>query len=452
MRSFQFLCVALACAAFYNARAQNDFALWSMSQRVAAANRLNPAFRQTDKLTIGLPLLSSYAFGVGNSGFAIKQVTHSEGDTLYFDVDRLPDVLRDRNFFSINQNVGLLSVCVNRPRYSAEVFADVRTNFLFEYPGDLFRLAAQGNAAHLNETLTFGSIGFDLYNYGEVGLRYARKFNKLTVAATPKLLVGLQNVRTVRNDVTLYTDPVTYELQGRMNVLVNTAGFFDSTFSTGINGARMVQSMKGFHNLGVGVDLGATYDCTDRLSFAVAADDIGRIRWKSMVRTFSSDGEYKFSGVDLYNLVGRSDSVNGFNQYIDSLGRIFHFTERSETYSTWIPAMAYVGASYKLTPRTKADATVSTAWNAHRFMPAASLSLTQSVGRKFAASVTYSYYNRDWLNVGFGLFAGIGPLEFYLASDNVLGAINYMNHRNANVHAGLQLAFGRKTKPSPSQQ
>src|SRR5688572_14902155 len=115
-----------ACLTFvaFAVQAQNDFATWSLQSRIGSASRLNPAFRQVNKVQIGLPLLSSYEFGMGNTGFTLQEVSHFEGDTFYFDPKKLPDALSDRNFFYVNQNIGLLSVCINRPVYSMEIFSN----------------------------------------------------------------------------------------------------------------------------------------------------------------------------------------------------------------------------------------------------------------------------------------------------------------------------------------
>ena len=416
--------------------------MYALHERIGTASTLNPAFRQTNKVQIGLPVLSAYQFGLGNSGFTLDQVTHFNGDTMFFDVDRLPDVLRDRNFMNIDQSIGLLSVCINRPTYSAELFANLTTNFVFEYPGDLFRLAIEGNAAHLGETLAFGSIGFDLNNYAEAGVRYARQLGKLTVGVAPKLVVGLQNISTVHNDISLHTAETTFDLEGNMDVLVQTAGFFDSTFATGL-GENALREMAAFRNLGWGVDLGATYRYSDALTFSMSMTDIGRVRWKSMVRSFTSQGQYQFSGVDLFELVEQSDTLNGFDAYIDSLGSMFELKEFSQPYSTWLPARFYAGASYRVLKNTHAGVTFSSQWNTRRMSPSFGIGVTQYVGRKLAASVTYSYFNRDWFNVGVGLLAGAGPFELFVTSDNILGLVNYRKVRNAHVHAGIQLAFGR---------
>jgi hypothetical protein len=438
---FRFAALALVMLSM-NASAQNDFAVWSMNDRIGAASRLNPAFRQINKLQVGLPVLSSYEFGLGNSGFTLSRITEFKGDTLFFDVNKLPDVLKDKNFFYTSQNVGLLSICINRPHYSAELFSNLRTHFVLEYPGDLFKLAIEGNAAHLGETLAFGNIGFNFNNYAEMGVRVARDFDKLTVGASPKLLVGLQNVRTVRNEATLYTGETNYDLEGNLDFLVQTAGFFDSTFSAGI-GDEALTEMKGFRNLGWGLDVGAVYRHSDALTFSFSAKDIGRIRWNSMVRSFTTEENYAFNGVDLFDLVEQSDTLNGFDQLIDSLGNSFEVTEFSQPYGTWVPAKLYAGGTYKLREGTIAGAAITAEWAARRFVPAIGLNLRQNIGRKIAASLTYAYYNRDWFNVGFGLFAGAGPIEFYIASDNVLGAMNYLKFRNAHLHFGIQLAFGR---------
>ena len=83
----------------------------------------------------------------------------------------------------------------------------------------------------------------------------------------------------------------------------------------------------------------------------------------------------------------------------------------------------------------------------NRFLPVKiQTSVTASlISRPFKnteASVSWSYMNRSFSNVGIGLAYGRSPVQLYLVSDNILGFFWPMSAKNVNVRFGVNLHFG----------
>ena len=57
-------------------------------------------------------------------------------------------------------------------------------------------------------------------------------------------------------------------------------------------------------------------------------------------------------------------------------------------------------------------------------------------------SGSYTIINQSFANVGLGLNLNPGPVQFYLVSDNVLGAFKPQDSRYFQVRFGINLIFG----------
>jgi outer membrane biosynthesis protein TonB len=75
-----------------------------------------------------------------------------------------------------------------------------------------------------------------------------------------------------------------------------------------------------------------------------------------------------------------------------------------------------------------------------------SLGVQTRVKRLLQLGVNYSIYNRNAFNLGAGMGLNLGPLQIFLASDNILSAVSFQNAQNAHANLGLSLAFGRRTR------
>jgi hypothetical protein len=62
-------------------------------------------------------------------------------------------------------------------------------------------------------------------------------------------------------------------------------------------------------------------------------------------------------------------------------------------------------------------------------------------------TLSYSYMYSSFRNIGAGFSANVGPLNFYIVSDNALNVLFWPEFsRTVNVWVGLNLVFGYKDK------
>ena len=86
----------------------------------------------------------------------------------------------------------------------------------------------------------------------------------------------------------------------------------------------------------------------------------------------------------------------------------------------------------------------------NKLNPAISASYYIEVKKWLSATVTYSAYNRSWFNMGFGYSINLGPIQWYLVTDNFMAAIDPDKHRNMNLRFGVNWNFGRNDKKDKS--
>ena len=251
-----------------------------------------------------------------------------------------------------------------------------------------------------------------------------------------KALFGLGNIQTQYADVSLTTgtEQELYALTTQANVRVNTAG----TTYLDEDQEAYIYNMQ---NRGFGIDLGGTYQLNDRISFAASVVNLGMINWKDDAKTYTSDGEFTFNGIDNDNLLTEGFDID-VTQLTDSIADIFEVEEESAQYATGLPTQVYLTGNYQLATWTTASATVYSDFY-QSFRRGVSLGIRQDVGRWLQAAATYSIQNRSFNNLGAALSLTTGPggIQLYAATDNVLALVNVGNAKVVNARAGFNFVF-----------
>lgn len=422
-------------------KAQQNFTLYNMGM-VPQRMYMNPALVHSNKFYIGLPVISSVYFNFSNSGFKYSDLIRHNGDSLYVDFDNMLGKLSDKNYISTAVNIDLLSFGFRVKKNYFSFNATEKINFRFRYPKKFMEFAWKGNGAMLGEDVNF-DFGINGTHYREYGLGYAREINeKLTVGGKLKYLYGMENVWTEDFDVSLTTDPNSYAITAQSNIKINVSGI-DSIGKGSVSDYLFKRKNKGF-----GIDLGGVYKLNEKLSLSASIIDLGFIRWKDNVSNYQSsntDASYTYEGVDLNQLLNDT-SENKFGALIDSVVNTFKLDTVHNSYSTRLSTQFYMGGNYNLTKKINVGALLYGQVFDKSIHPGLALSYNQRIANWFSFSLSYSMYNRSYNNAGLGLCFGNGPVQFYMVSDNLLGAVFPQNTKNLHLNFGLNLTFGKGSK------
>lgn len=432
------LCVLLLSTA----RAQQDFLMFNMND-VPQSSYSNPSNQFNGKLFVGIPILSSNYFSLSNSGFAYSDFIVKSGDSLLLDFNSLIKELEDENFTSFNTKLDLFSLGFKigkRTQVSVNVTENI--NFRFNYTKDLIRFVYEGNGAFEDNTANFENIGIAANYYREYGINLSHQFtNKLRLGTRLKYLYGIANIYSEKTDVSLTTDPNDFTLSAQADVAIKTSGIdnFSDTESSDFIGGK--------NNSGFGIDLGANYELNKKLSFNASILDIGYIDWNSNNKNFSiPGGEYTYRGIEFNAFTAGEDSSGStsFDRVLDSLEEAFDVKESSEGYSTPLVTRVYLGANYKLNEKMLLGGLIQSEFFKGNVRSSFTASANYKASKWITLATSFTVINRSYNNLGFGFNINPGPVQFYVMSDNILGAIQPQHARHAQVRFGINLIIGSK--------
>jgi hypothetical protein len=211
-------------------------------------------------------------------------------------------------------------------------------------------------------------------------------------------------------------------------------------------------------NKGLGIDLGAVYQLTDKISLSASITDLGFINWKSNVTNLQASSTFKFSGFNITDVVNGSKTIDQLAQeMVDSLKNSFSINKDTQGFRTYLPTGISVGGSFNLTKSLALGILSHTVLVGKQIREALSVSANLNLGDAFSTSISYSAENSNYNNLGAGLAFRFGLLQFYFITDKIPISWNKIvttngsiplpaNWNNLNFRFGMNLAFGNKIK------
>ncbi|MDH5474657.1 MAG: DUF5723 family protein [Cyclobacteriaceae bacterium] len=445
--------------------AQQEFTLYHMPV-LSQATYLNPAAVPEHKVSLSLPIPSVFV-GFNNSALNVKAFVDKNGNV---DYNKFVDGLdKNNNYLGVGANSELFHLRVKAANNFFSAHTRVVNDFRFIYPKDLLGIGSVG----IKDGYSLSGLGINFNSYLEYGLGFTRvkPDSKWTYGARVKMLKGIANIQTKSSEIELavnQNDIYQYDLNTKMEVniaagvdplQVSSVNDISNINFNSYNDAKNVLKL----NTGYAVDLGATLQFSEKLSFGIAVNNLGYINWNSYVENYSADVNLKFDGVILENIdfTGNIDSL--FNTQVDSIFQSYEDTFNSGTdttqigYKTWLPTNVFLSAHYQFSPSTRATASLYT-----EFFDGVSLGavvgINHSIGRGFDFTTSWWWFKNSGANLGLGIVFKPAFAQFYVVMDNVLPASFikvsdpetnlsgvYLPYevKNFNIRVGMNFVFGR---------
>jgi outer membrane protein OmpA-like peptidoglycan-associated protein len=427
---------------------QKNFTLYSMNETSQALN-VNPGFKQKNRFYLSLPL-GMQSFSVTNSGFTLNDFIekHSNDDSLTINPAQGVAKMAKLNRLNLEVSNELFAIGfkVKKKNYVSFGITN-RLQTRFSYAKDLFNLVVDGNGNQLlGQRAALDGLGVDLMSYMEYAVGYNRNINdKLTVGGRLKFISGVANLQTKKSQLGITTDATTFDITLDGSMAVNSSNL--SQFAdTSYNPSSFASSAYDFKNFGLALDLGGSYQLTEKIQLNASLLDVGFIKWKTNISNYvSSDVNYTFKGVDLNALL--LDSVDVAKVLSDTLSDIFNATENTDGYSTALRTKFYAGGRYDFNKYIGVNALLYNEIVAKKYSAGLSLAVTAKLRNWLSATVNYSAYGRSYNNIGFGLNLKGGPIQFYVMTDNLMVLANYQKAKHAHICFGMNVVIGpRKDK------
>jgi hypothetical protein len=473
-------CIFILMLAFTFGRvsAQNSQVLYFMN--LPQNHLVNPALRPSNSVYIGLPVVSGINLNINNNfvNFSDVIMKGQPKDSIIsflhpgYNVDKFLAKIKDKNSLEPEATFQLLGVgfSVGKDSY---IFLDIndRIEGNFVLPGDLFRLALKGNEGFVGSKIDLSSLRADMKYYREFGVGISRNYtDKLRIGIKGKLLFGIADASIDNNSLGIaVNDDYSHTLNADMSV--NMSGpvsvFMDSKHNIDsivfddnrLNTASGRNDFfSGKKNMGLGLDIGATYDLTDKIVLSAAITDLGFIRWKKDVTNLTAKNQFKFSGLNMLDVINGSKTIDEVGQdMLDSLKNAFTVSNTKSPFTTYLPFGISFGGSYNVTKKISFGFLSYSRIIGKQIREALTLSANINLGSSLSTSVSYTAANHRYDNLGAGLALRAGITQFYLLADRIPLIWNRIKDDNSNMvipanwntvnlRLGMNLVFGNRVK------
>jgi len=470
-----FLTMLWVCAGVF---AQNKQLLYDFTE-IPQSMLINPGVQTDFKWYTGIPGVSGLSFQAGSSGISAFDLFAVDGIDFNTKIrERLLGQLNTRDEISGTQQIELLNVGFRSSDpnifYSFGIYSESDAiGYWFE---DYAILAIEGNVDRLNQRFDLG----DLKTRGEIMNVFHFGFNKkvdnkLTIGGRAKIYSSILDFNSSRNKGFFVTRP------GENNLLSSTLNTDLKLRTSGINALRAAADednvpatliKRGFFggNLGLGIDLGFTYQLNKQTVFTGSLLDLGFIYHSNDVENYTLEGDVTTEGVEV---ILPEDALNPNRDFwqdlVDNIEEIVPFENNSKNYISFRPTKLYASLRYnwgeQKTPRAvDCDCNPNVAGNNRvpKFVngfggqlyminrprgPQTALTAfyQRRFGNALALKTTYTADKFTLTNIGFGLNLQAGPVNLYLMADNLLAYRNIADSRYASFQLGLNIiSWGRK--------
>ena len=483
-KSSRYLLILLMSMILQDVASQNNQVLYYMN--LPQNHLLNPALTPSNSFYVGVPALTGINININNNFINFKDVImpNQKGDSLISflhptnNVDDFIKKLNTSNYISPELNIQLLGMGFRAGKdlyVSLDITERIQGNF--SLPKDLFILALKGNYDFLGKTMDLSGLDARLKYFHEFGMGISKNVsNKLRIGVRGKLLFGVANVSlnnkslglTVNNDYTwdLNADlsanisgPITVKMNNQNkieDIIFDKNRFLNDSGKIDLN--KMLRYLSNAKNLGLGVDIGASYQLTDRINLSASIMDLGFINWKTDITNLQAASTFKFSGFNITNVVNGTKTINQLAQdMVDSLKNSFSIVKDNKGFKTYLPMSVLAGGSFNLTKRFSLGVLSNSLIIGKQIREAVTVSANLNLGNAFSTSICYTAENHTYDNLGAGLAFRLGLIQLYVIADKIpvtwykiimdKGWIPVPGSWNTiNLRFGLNLPFGNKVK------
>jgi hypothetical protein len=469
----KYIIVLLVAFNFTFASAQNSQVMYFMN--IPQNHMMNPALRPSNSIYIGLPVISGINVNVNNNfvNFSDVLIKGQPKDSIIsflhpdYNVDKFLAKIKDRNFIETESVIQLFGAGFSFGR-DGYLFLDINERYdaNIVLPGDLFKLALRGNEEFVGNRIDLSSLRADVKLYHEIGIGFSRNFtDKLRIGIKGKLLLGVATTSlnnkslgvTVNDDYSHNFDAnVGINISGPVNVYMDSKHNIDSVV---FDDKRLNTSFfTGKKNIGMAVDIGATYDLTDKIVLSAAITDLGYIRWNKDVTNLSADNQFEFSGLNMVDYFNGTKTIDEIGKnMIDSLKNAFVLSSSKKAFTTYLPFGISVGADYSVTKKFSLGLLSYSRVISKQIREAVTLSANLNIGNALSTSLSYTASNYKFDNLGAGLAFRAGVAQFYLVTDRIPVMWNKIKDGNStvllpanwntiNFRIGMNLVFGNREK------
>ena len=441
----RYISIITLLSVFSSVFGQDDLTFYHLGGATPQAQSFNASFFPESRMYLSLPVLSGVSIDI-NSDLSYNDVfvRNSDSDSVRLDFDNLLSNLKSGDRLKVDGTISIFQVGHRVGDFGAiSAFVNDRYHASAYYPSTLMRYFIEGNGQFLDQEVREDYLGASAIYFREIGVGYAHQFKvlgtNLRFGARFKYLQGLFQSQTNPNSgLSMRTSADGYDL----NLTFNQPEFY--TAGTSMTSGDSINYFFQNENSGYGLDLGLDFDLNEKLSFALALNDIGKITWKQDVRNYRLiNEEISIPEPDLSNLDDLSASLT------DTLESLFEQEEFSEAYSTKLMNRGLASVRYRVLKSGTISASVYHETGVRQNLTKYGAGYTHRFGRTLILSSTVSYEENEGVDVGAGFILKFGTFQLYSSVDsfgNLFESTSVADVNKVNLRFGLNFLFGKKMK------
>lgn len=426
---------------------------------------VNPAADMPQDFHAGIPLLSQFYLHGGSSGVSAYDIFQESSTDINQHITTAINNMDFRDFFTVNQQLEILSAGWRNKKgdyLSAGLYQEL--DVLAYFPEDLAVLAWEGNRNYIGRSFDLGqlSVSSEVLMVYHVGI--SRQFNKnLRVGARAKLYSNIAHVSSTANRGSFLTteNPGTLNIYQHIisnaDIEVRTSGI-DAISEAGSPGREVAKRAMLGGNLGLGVDLGISYDWNRNWTFDASILDLGFVYHSNDVKRYTAAGDYVLDGVEFIfpPLSDGQRTLDYYRNLTDDLDASIPRDTISNGYIQLRPTKINAALSYGFGTFGEGEECNCLNKESTRFRERLGLQFFSVIRPRrphmalsafyyrrltgfLSAKVAYTVDEYSASNLGGGFAADIGPVNFYFTVDNILRYGNVARAKNVSLQVGLNL-------------
>ncbi|WP_445738244.1 DUF5723 family protein [Mariniflexile sp.] len=442
---------------------QNKQILYGFSE-IPQALLLNPGGQIKNSGFIGVPLLSQIHANAGTSGMTVYDVFADNGIDFNVKLRKAIYNSKARDFATINEQIDIFSggfafgsLFEKNEYLSFGLYQEF--DFIGYFPKDYAVLALEGNQNNINRVFDAShlSVSAEVISVFHVG--YNKKVNEqFTYGVRGKIYSNIVNVNSTKNTGSFVT------VQGNNNMYSHIFNLDLELRTSGLSSIRNSNSDAVFKDikkrlllggdLGLGFDVGFTYQIDKQWYVDASLLDVGFISHKKDIENYSVKGTYEFEGINPFfsELETGQTADDYWSKIEDEFSDIFDADTTYNKFTTWRPVKLNASLNYAF--GKKKEKTCNCIKEKKEFQnavgtqlyainrpkqPQAALTLYyyRRLFKGLSAKTTYTIDAYSFNNIGFGVSANLGPLNFYIMADNFLQYKNIYDAQSVSLQLGF---------------
>lgn len=466
MRKASLLFGLITCLSF----SQNKQILYGFSE-IPQALLQNPGGKISNDWYFGIPLLSHIHVNGGSSGISVYDLFAKDGVDFNIKLQNAVNKMKSTDFFTFNQQLEIFSAgFAMGPSYEKKEYLSFglyqETDFIAYFPKDIAVLALEGNANNINRRFNLNHVNVNAEVISVLHVGYNKKVNSsFTYGVRGKIYSNIINLNSTNNKGVFVTIPGEnnfYNHIFNLDLELRTSGLNsiteeDSDFS----GKDLVKRTLLGGNLGLGFDIGFTYNLTKQWSLDASLLDVGFVRHSKDIKNYVVDGVYSFEGIN--PLFPETDTGQTAEDYWNEVGEdfedLFELDSTATKYTTWRPVKLNASLNYSFGKKQSEDCNCLKEDNGYlnavgmqlyaiNRPKQPQLALTAYYYRRLfnnlRVKATYTIDSYSFNNVGLGISTHLGGFNFYVMADNFLQYKNIYDAQSVSLQLGFNYIFNKK--------